>query len=508
MREPGRELDRRAEAGLGVRAAGDAQLAGHGGPGVLEVDGDREPRALPDVALEQRPGGHRGPVARRRPRSRPATRRRAGAGRPPTSASSGARGRDGCGAAALGLLDLGQGGGRSHDARRPRKSCTVAPIRGAAAPSGGRPTAPIVRCSGPRSVGAPLPRRRIATVHAPRGLRARHQTLPCPPLRPGDGGGPGPGRRPAVRRRSARTSTGRCWRATRATPSGWTCPLGEPGEDPDDRYRRAARTLTAWRSDGTLRKDPRPSVYVYEQTYRVPGTDVERTQRGFFARLRIEPFGPGSVGAAARADAVGPEGGPLPPPARDRASTPRRSSACTRTRRASGDRRARPRSPRAAPSRTSRTTTACATACGSSPTRARARAAALLVAAAAAGPVFIADGHHRYETAVRYRDERRTASTEQDPAFDFLLMLFLDAADQLTVLPTHRVVRGLGDGGRRRARRAVCRELFDVTAVAAESARGPVRGGRRAGRRRGPVRARDARRAHGCSRRGARRSPR
>ena len=55
-----------------------------------------------------------------------------------------------------------------------------------------------------------------------------------------------------------------------------------------------ARTLAAWRSDGTLRKDPRPSVYVYEQAYRVPGTDVERTQRGFFARLRLEPFGPGS----------------------------------------------------------------------------------------------------------------------------------------------------------------------------------------------------------------------
>jgi hypothetical protein len=34
-----------------------------------------------------------------------------------------------------------------------------------------------------------------------------------------------------------------------------------------------------------------------------------------------------------------------------------------------------------------------------------------------------------------------------DPAFDFVLMLFLDAADQLTVLPTHRVVRNLGEDG-------------------------------------------------------------
>ena len=54
-------------------------------------------------------------------------------------------------------------------------------------------------------------------------------------------------------------------------------PREEPGDQPDDRYRRAARALAGWRSDGTLHKDPHPSIYVYEQTYRVPGSDVERT---------------------------------------------------------------------------------------------------------------------------------------------------------------------------------------------------------------------------------------
>ena len=70
-------------------------------------------------------------------------------------------------------------------------------------------------------------------------------------------------------------------------------PVDISGDEPGDRYRRAARTLAAWRSDGTFRKDPRPSIYIYEQTYRVPGTAVERTQRGFFGRLRLEAFGPG-----------------------------------------------------------------------------------------------------------------------------------------------------------------------------------------------------------------------
>ena len=45
-------------------------------------------------------------------------------------------------------------------------------------------------------------------------------------------------------------------------------------------------------------------------------------------------------------------------------------------------------------------------------------------AAAAPAPITIADGHHRYETALRYRDERRMSrSCEEDPAFDYLLML-------------------------------------------------------------------------------------
>ena len=70
-------------------------------------------------------------------------------------------------------------------------------------------------------------------------------------------------------------------------------PAEEPGDEPDDRYRRAARTLAAWRSDGTLRKDPHPSVYVYEQTYRrARHARPSGPSAGFFARLRLETFGP------------------------------------------------------------------------------------------------------------------------------------------------------------------------------------------------------------------------
>jgi len=243
-------------------------------------------------------------------------------------------------------------------------------------------------------------------------------------------------------------------------------PLGEPREDPDDRYRRAAKTLTAWRSDGTLRKDPRPSVYVYEQSYRVPGTDVERIQRGFFARLRIEPFGPGSSVLPHERTLSGPKEdryrllratginsspvvGLYEDPSRGAAAALAGIAARTPAADVTDDDAVRHR------------LWVVADEGEGSP-------ASVLVAAAAAGPVFIADGHHRYETAVRYRDERRTASTEQDPAFDFLLMLFLDAADQLTVLPTHRVIRGLGADGLTRLRDGLP-GLFTVTEATNEA---------------------------------------
>jgi uncharacterized protein (DUF1015 family) len=105
-----------------------------------------------------------------------------------------------------------------------------------------------------------------------------------------------------------------------------------------------------------------------------------------------------------------------------------------------------------------------------------------MIGAASAGPVYIADGHHRYETALRYRDERQARSSEVDPAFDFLLMLFLDAAEHLTVLPTHRLVRSLSDAGVARLREGLPR-LFTVEAstgdelVARFGAAGGISGG-------------------------------
>jgi uncharacterized protein (DUF1015 family) len=239
-------------------------------------------------------------------------------------------------------------------------------------------------------------------------------------------------------------------------------PAEEAGDEPDERYRRAARTLAAWRSDGTLHRDPRTSVYVYEQVYRVPGTDVERTQRGFFGRLRLEPLEAGS--------GVLPHERTLAAPREDRYRLLRATGVNTSPVVVLyGDESGRA----AAILARLATGNPAIEVCDDDGVRhrlwaveaegPRAAEVAELVAIAAAAPITIADGHHRYETALRYRDERRMSrSCEEDPAFDYLLTLFLETtAEPLTVLPTHRIVRSIGDDAVG-AMRARLPELFAV----------------------------------------------
>jgi uncharacterized protein (DUF1015 family) len=59
-------------------------------------------------------------------------------------------------------------------------------------------------------------------------------------------------------------------------------------------------------------------------------------------------------------------------------------------------------------------------------------------------PVFIADGHHRYETALQYRNDMRAKEEAQvgPRPYDYVLMFLANMADEgLTILPTHRLLR-------------------------------------------------------------------
>lgn len=61
-------------------------------------------------------------------------------------------------------------------------------------------------------------------------------------------------------------------------------------------------------------------------------------------------------------------------------------------------------------------------------------------------PVYIADGHHRYESALTYRRERRLRIDTEigSEPFDYVMMTLIDFTDPgLVILPAHRMVRGL-----------------------------------------------------------------
>ena len=70
------------------------------------------------------------------------------------------------------------------------------------------------------------------------------------------------------------------------------------------------------------------------------------------------------------------------------------------------------------------------------------------IAAAVAGqPVLIADGHHRYETSLAYRDERREAAGGDPGAYDLTLAYVVELAEEeLTVRPIHRLLADLPPG--------------------------------------------------------------
>ena len=169
----------------------------------------------------------------------------------------------------------------------------------------------------------------------------------------------------------------------------------EPGDSgPQDRYTRAARFLKDWLRQGILREEDHPALYVYEQTFEVEG--VKHTRKGFLARVRLEPFGQGKIYpheqtlAGPKADRLAlyqATGFNLSPifglyPDADGRGAARARSRPARPHSAGGDRPPRRREP----------------ALGRRPTR---RPTPLLGGLMAGKPVFIADGHHRYETGAQ-----------------------------------------------------------------------------------------------------------
>lgn len=245
-------------------------------------------------------------------------------------------------------------------------------------------------------------------------------------------------------------------------------PEDQAGDEPDERYRRAAHLLSSWRSDGTLHRDPRPALYPYEQTYRIPGTERTATRRGVFARVVLEPFGPDSgVRAHERT---------LAEPREDRYRLLRATGVNTSPvvglgRDASGfvpDWLAETASTRPIVELVDDDGVGhrlWMAALGED--EARDAAIHRVTEGLGASPITLADGHHRYETALRYAEERRRGpALEDEPAWAEILMLILEPVEgALTVLPTHRILLGLDEEALANFLERLP-ELFDVTPAA------------------------------------------
>src|SRR2546423_1877518 len=71
--------------------------------------------------------------------------------------------------------------------------------------------------------------------------------------------------------------------------------LGDPNLEKPDVYQAAAAHFQAWREQGVLRRDPEPSLYLYSQSFIMPGSTQQVERRGLMALGRLHDYSEGVV---------------------------------------------------------------------------------------------------------------------------------------------------------------------------------------------------------------------
>jgi uncharacterized protein (DUF1015 family) len=212
----------------------------------------------------------------------------------------------------------------------------------------------------------------------------------------------------------------------------------EPGDESgNDRYARAAKFFKNWRSEGVLFRESDPAIYVYHQTFTYAGQTF--TRRGFMGRCRLERFGEGKIY---------PHEETMSGPKQDRLLLTRACKA--NLSQIFG----------LYPDPKNEVQDKLEAAVARKPSVEATDHLGVVhrmwtvtdvaVISAVAGligpkPMFIADGHHRYETACNYRDELAAdGKLDVNHPANFVLMMCIGMDDPgLLVLPTHRLFRGL-----------------------------------------------------------------
>ncbi len=236
-----------------------------------------------------------------------------------------------------------------------------------------------------------------------------------------------------------------------------------PEGDGTARYERARALFEAWQSDGTLRRDEQPSYWRYSQTFEPPGGGAKVTRRGFFALVRAVPYSE---------RAVLPHERTLTGAKQDRILLSRATRAMLSPQfmlysdpaRAldadldSGEHFAEFATDDGVQHAIARVTDP--------------QAIRRITSSLAASQLLIADGHHRYETAVSLaqeidreaRERGRTPSMRGEHLYTFAFLANGDDPS-LVVFATHRLVHSLPSFDFDRLLRSAA-ELFDVEPLA------------------------------------------
>ena len=207
----------------------------------------------------------------------------------------------------------------------------------------------------------------------------------------------------------------------------------------DNQYTRAAMALRDWTRDGILAQDSARSLYVYSQEFEIESKRY--TRKGFMARVRLEKFGQGRIY---------PHEETLAGPKADRlklfhATNMNLSQVFGLYPDEAGEVQAKLDTAvaRALPIQATDHLGVVSRLWPITDLHAINAVARIL----SPKPVFIADGHHRYETALRYLEEKQRAGevTSPEAPANFVLMMLVSMHDPgLVILPTHRLVSGLG----------------------------------------------------------------
>ena len=233
----------------------------------------------------------------------------------------------------------------------------------------------------------------------------------------------------------------------------------------DEPYSTAAETFARWRQEGVLRHDDTEALWVLTQEYDAPDGE-RRTRSGFFARVRVEDYGPGRIRPHERTH---------PGPKEDRLRLTRATKANLSpifSLYSDPDRAAwNALAPALDTPPFGETTDDDGTLNRlwrvADPNTIDAVTTSLQDA-----ELLIADGHHRYETARVYADE-----IGGEGAHRYVLMCLVALEDPgLTVFPTHRLAKGRGLERYEQLGQAL-KEHFDIERVATDDIAPPASDG-------------------------------